>query len=57
LLSSFEHVSHIRLAGDMNNNPVERLHGTRREREKILRGMKVENYPDNRKDSTSTTTS
>jgi len=40
-----EHVSHIRLAGDMNNNLVERLQGTRRERDKVLRGMKIETTP------------
>jgi len=37
-----EHVSHIRLAGDMNNNLIERLHGTKRDREKVMRGLKTE---------------
>jgi hypothetical protein len=27
------HISHIQLAGDLNNNLVERLHGTKRDRE------------------------
>lgn len=40
-----EHVSHIRLAGDMNNNIIERLNGTRRERDKVLRGMKTDETP------------
>jgi putative transposase len=40
-----EHVSHIRLSGDMNNNIMERLNGTRRERDKVLRGMKKEDSP------------
>jgi transposase-like protein len=37
-----EHISHIRLAGDMNNNIIERLHGTKRDREKVMRGLKDE---------------
>lgn len=37
-----EHISHIRLSGDMNNNIIERLHGTKREREKVMRGLKTE---------------
>jgi len=40
-----EHISHIRLAGDMNNNIVERLHGTKRDREKVMRGLKTETTP------------
>jgi transposase-like protein len=40
-----EHISHVRLAGDINNNLIERLHGTRRERDKVLRGMKKSNTP------------
>jgi len=40
-----EHISHIRLAGDINNNPIERLQGTRRERDKVLRGMKIDETP------------
>jgi len=40
-----EHISHIRLAGDLNNNIVERLHGTKRDREKVMRGLKNEDTP------------
>ena len=35
-----EHISRIRLAGDVNNNIFERLHGTKRDREKAMRGLK-----------------
>lgn len=40
-----QHISHIRLSGDMNNNLIERLHGTKREREKVMRGLKTEETP------------
>jgi len=40
-----EHISHIRLSGDLNNNLIERLHGTKREREKVMRGLKTEETP------------
>jgi len=40
-----QHISHIRLAGDMNNNIVERLHGTKRDREKVMRRLKKEETP------------
>ena len=40
-----EHISHIRLAGNLNNNIVERLHGTKRDREKVMRGLKTEETP------------
>jgi hypothetical protein len=29
----------------MNNNIIERLHGTKREREKVMRGLKTEETP------------
>jgi len=35
-----QHVSHIRLSGDKNNNMMERLNGTIREREKVTRNLK-----------------
>jgi putative transposase len=35
-----QHVSHIRLSGDMNNNLAERLNSTIREREKVTRNLK-----------------
>jgi len=34
------HISHIHLKGDMNNNKMERLNGTIRDREKVFRGLK-----------------
>ncbi|MGA2574178.1 MAG: DDE-type integrase/transposase/recombinase [Candidatus Methanomethylicaceae archaeon] len=40
-----EHVSHIHLTGDINNNLIERLHGTKRDREKVFRGLKKEETP------------
>lgn len=40
-----EHIRHIRFAGEVNNNLVERLQGTRRERDKVLRGMKTDDTP------------
>lgn len=40
-----EHVSHIRFSGDTNNNIIERLHRTKREREKVMRGLKTEKTP------------
>ena len=35
-----EHISHIRIRGDKNNNKMERLNGEIRDREKIMRGLK-----------------
>ncbi len=35
-----EHVSAIKLRGDMNNNKMERMNGEVRDREKVLRGLK-----------------
>jgi putative transposase len=35
-----QHISHIRLSGDMNNNIIERHNGTIREREKVTRNLK-----------------
>jgi transposase-like protein len=40
-----EHISHIHLTGDMNNNLIERLHGTKRDREKTFRGLKTDETP------------
>jgi transposase-like protein len=34
------HVQHIHLAGDMNNNKMERMNGEIRDREKVIRGLK-----------------
>jgi hypothetical protein len=38
-----KHVSHIRLQGDHNNNKMERLNGTIRDREKTMRRLKKAN--------------
>jgi len=40
-----EHISHIRLAGDMNNNKMERFNGEVRDREKVMRGLKKKDTP------------
>jgi putative transposase len=40
-----EHIRHIKLKGDMNNNEMERLNGEIRDREKVMRGLKKENTP------------
>ncbi|MDA8041264.1 MAG: DDE-type integrase/transposase/recombinase [Pirellulales bacterium] len=37
-----EHVRHVHVAGDMNNNRMERFNGTIREREVNYRGLKIE---------------
>jgi putative transposase len=37
------HIRHIRLQGDHNNNKMERLNGEVRDREKIMRGLKIVN--------------
>jgi hypothetical protein len=35
------HISHIRLQGDHNNNKMERMNGEIRDREKVMRGLKI----------------
>jgi len=40
-----EHVRHIKLKGDMNNNKMERLNGEIRDREKVMRGLKKKDTP------------
>jgi putative transposase len=40
-----EHVRHIKLKGDMNNNKMERLNGEIRDREKVMRGLKKNDTP------------
>jgi transposase-like protein len=37
------HIRHIRLHGDHNNNKMERLNGEVRDREKVMRGLKIAN--------------
>jgi transposase-like protein len=40
-----EHVRHITLRGDHNNNKMERLNGELRDREKTMRGLKITDTP------------
>ena len=35
-----QHIQHIHLAGDHNNNKMERMNGEIRQREKVIRGLK-----------------
>jgi putative transposase len=37
------HVKHIRFKGDHNNNKIERMNGEIRDREKVMRGLKLAN--------------
>ena len=39
------HVKHIHIAGDMNNNKMERMNGEIRDREKVMRGIKKMDTP------------
>jgi transposase-like protein len=40
-----EHIAHIRLAGDKQNNKMEHLNGELRDREKVMRSLKTEDTP------------
>lgn len=40
-----EHIQHIRIQGDMNNNKMERLNGEIRDREKVMRELKIKETP------------
>ena len=40
-----EHIRHIRLAGDRNNNRMERFNGEVRQREKVMRGLERKDSP------------
>jgi putative transposase len=40
-----EHVRHITLRGDHNNNKMERMNGEVRDREKVMRGLKKDDTP------------
>jgi transposase-like protein len=40
-----EHIRHITLRGDRNNNKMERFNGEVRDREKVMRGLKVKDTP------------
>lgn len=40
-----QHIRHIHMSGDMNNNRMERLNGEIRDREKVMRGLKKMDSP------------
>ncbi len=40
-----QHISHIRIQGDRNNNKMERFNGEVRDREKVMRGLKKTDTP------------
>jgi len=40
-----EHIRHIKIQGDHNNNKMERLNGEIRDREKVMRGLKKTDTP------------
>ncbi|MCL4437085.1 MAG: DDE-type integrase/transposase/recombinase [Thaumarchaeota archaeon] len=40
-----EHIRHIHLQGDMNNNAMERFNGSVRDREKVMRSLKNQDTP------------
>jgi transposase-like protein len=40
-----EHIRHIKLSGDMHNNKMERMNGEVRDREKTMRGLKINETP------------
>ncbi|MFH0897321.1 MAG: DDE-type integrase/transposase/recombinase [Candidatus Bathyarchaeota archaeon] len=40
-----EHIRHIKVQGDMNNNKNERFNGEIRDREKVMRGLKRDDSP------------
>ena len=40
-----EHIRHIRLQGDWNNNKMERMNGEIRNREKVMRGLERKDSP------------
>lgn len=40
-----QHVRHVRMSGDLNNNKMERFNGEVRDREKIVRGVKKTDSP------------
>ena len=40
-----EHIGHITIRGDHNNNKMERMNGEVRDREKVMRGLKKTDTP------------
>lgn len=39
---AIQHIRHVRMSGDKNNNRMERLNGEIRDREKVMRSLKTE---------------
>jgi transposase-like protein len=42
---AIQHIRHVRMSGDKNNNRMERFNGEIRDREKIMRSLKTEDSP------------
>jgi transposase-like protein len=42
---AIDHVRHVRMSGDQNNNKMERFNGEIRDREKVMRSLKKEDTP------------
>lgn len=42
---AIEHVKHVRMSGDLNNNKMERFNGEVRDREKVMRSLKKTDSP------------
>ena len=40
---AIQHVRHVRMSGDQNNNRMERFNGELRDREKVMRSLKKDN--------------
>jgi hypothetical protein len=40
-----QHIRHIRMSGDHNNNKMERMNGEIRDREKVMRSLKTDDTP------------
>ncbi|MGD0690179.1 MAG: DDE-type integrase/transposase/recombinase [Candidatus Bathyarchaeia archaeon] len=40
-----QHIRHVRMSGDLNNNKMERMNGEIRDREKVMRSLKKEDTP------------
>jgi putative transposase len=42
---AIQHIRHIRMSGDQNNNKMERMNGEIRDREKVMRSLKKDDSP------------
>jgi len=40
-----QHIRHVRMSGDRNNNKMERMNGEIRDREKVMRSLKKDDIP------------